>query len=53
MKIGARMEDADKSAIRDVVLTSPNAMVEPLFYEKVKFDLSPMMSNITYTYVAG
>jgi hypothetical protein len=52
-KIGARMEDADKSAIRDVVLSSPNVMVEPLFYEKVKFDLSPMMSNITYTYVAG
>jgi hypothetical protein len=50
-KIGARMEDADKSAIRDVVLSSPNVMVEPLFYEKIKFDLGT--STITYTYVAG
>jgi len=38
-KIGARMESANKLAIKEVVLTMPSATLVPSFTQKVKFTL--------------
>jgi hypothetical protein len=50
-KIGARMEDGNKKAIRDVNLTAPNAPVQPNFYQRVRIRLD--LSTITYNLVSG
>lgn len=46
-KVGARMEDANKIAIKEVVLTTPNATIVPGFTQKIRF----LIGTITYVVV--
>ena len=48
-KIAARMEDANKLAIRNVVLTAPAAVIEPLFYQRARIVIPP--GGFTYVLV--
>lgn len=48
-KVGARIEDGSKFAIRNVLLTSPNTVVEPLFYQRPRLLFSP--GNLTVNFV--
>ena len=45
-KIGARIEDANKRTIRNVVVTSPGLPITPLYYERILIDVA----NSTFTY---
>ena len=45
-KIAARMEDGNKSAIRDVNLTQPALPVEPLYYQRVILQIGTINYNI-------
>jgi len=42
-KIGARMEDANKVAIKQVVLTSPIGTLSPSYTQKVRFIIGSIL----------
>jgi len=45
-KLGARIEDANKRIIRNVIITSPGAPITPLYYERIIIDIAG--STLTY-----